>query len=585
MRAPPAPVLLSLALAAAPLAAQPLKVLDLAALDPADGAVRRVYGATGEGRYGVPVAGGWDLDGDGHADYAVAYMTASPFGRTRAGEVDLVFGDGALGGTLDTAAWSPRVLKLAGAGREETAGNEIWIDDVTGDGLGDLLICRQNFSPGRGRPGAGALTILVGGPGLRRRAADLRHLDLAAPPPDIPVVTLVGGPAAGRFCIWVRTGDLDGDGVADLVVGADREGVPGEPERGAVYLVRGGPHLAASATVDLRDPGAGALAGQVARVVPPPGSARFHLGATCQIADLDGDGRGEVLAAATLQRAGAALGPGGPHTAPAVGGAPGGALFIAWGDHLPPAPWPPGLTLDLGALPGGPTVLRGGPRNAHLGEEILGGGDFDRDGWPDLFVGDLLADPLPGRFRPGEGYVIYRAAALRGREIDLGAPPSDLRLTRILGPSAGALGGDTAAQGDFDGDGADDLAFASPYAEPNGRVRAGAVHVLFGRRGGWPPLLDTAAPPPPAVVRVVAIQGARGADGPDHGDTLAYSAAAADLDGDHLADLIANEMQGNGPGPGAVDVGNLLLLDGASLSGDLRLRDRQREGRAGPIPP
>ncbi len=47
-------------------AAQPSPVLDLATIAPEDGIVRRVYGAEGEGNFGLPVAGGFD--GDGIAD-------------------------------------------------------------------------------------------------------------------------------------------------------------------------------------------------------------------------------------------------------------------------------------------------------------------------------------------------------------------------------------------------------------------------------------------------------------------------------------------------------------------------------------
>jgi FG-GAP repeat len=48
--------------------------------------------------------------------------------------------------------------------------------------------------------------------------------------------------------------------------------------------------------------------------------------------------------------------------------------------------------------------------------------------------------------------------------------------------------------------------------------------------------------------------------GTDTGDTLCYSAATGDLDGDGRADLIVNGMVGNGSSPDAVDTGNLLIL-------------------------
>jgi hypothetical protein len=41
----------------------------------------------GDGSYGVPVSGGFDMDGDTHNDYALTAMTASPLGRNQAGIV------------------------------------------------------------------------------------------------------------------------------------------------------------------------------------------------------------------------------------------------------------------------------------------------------------------------------------------------------------------------------------------------------------------------------------------------------------------------------------------------------------------
>ena len=89
-----------------------------------------------------------------------------------------------------------------------------------------------------------------------------------------------------------------------------------------------------------------------------------------------------------------------------------------------------------------------------------------------------------------------------------------------LGPDFVALGADTAAHGDFNRDGLADLAFCSPKGSPQGREDAGVVHVLRGRAGGWPEVIDTAALPPPEEVQVAEIQGANGASQFDSGDIL-----------------------------------------------------------------
>ncbi len=564
--------LLSLGFPALASADPPWLTVDLDVVGSSGGLLRRVHGSTGTGDFGVPVASGGDVDGDRTPDHAFSSMRASPLGRTEAGEIYLVFGDGTLEGALDTAVTQAGVLKIAGEGVQEAAGSEVWIDDVTGDGIADLLIGRQNHQPDPTRPGAGALSILVGGPALRTHAATLAYLDLGALPPGVTSTKLVGAEALGRLGIWMRTGDVTGDGIADLVVGADQEDGSGEPDRGALYLIRGGPHLAAAQTIDLASLGSTALAGHVAKLVPPSPATEFHFGATCQIADLDANGRGEVLAAATINRAGAALLADGapPGSAHAVAGSADGTLFIAWDDNFGGTSWPSQDTIDLGAPPGRRTIIDGGDPNVSFGEEILGGLDYDADGREDLFVGDLAADYSPARTRPlsGSGHVLYDAARLKGRVFDLDAPPPKLATTLVLGGDANSLAADTALQGDFDGDGRDDLALSSPHAAPLGRDDAGALHVLFGQRGRWPPRIELAedALPRPSAIRVTEVLGALGTRGSDHGDTLAYSGDAADVDGDGRDDLIINEMRGNGARPELEDVGNLLALSGTLVS-------------------
>jgi hypothetical protein len=551
----------------------PIDLLDT----PTTEGLERVYGdSTG----GVPVAGGRDLDEDESVDYALAAMTHSSLGRTANGMVYLVFGNGSIGGSTDTAVVQPGVLRIAGALTQEHAGSEIWIDDVTGDGVGDLLICRQDYEPTIPRSGSGALTILPGGAHLRTFANTQQTLDLnplSVPNPAVPRTTVIGSDFEERFCIWVRTGDVDGDGTADMVVGADRKTIyPGNQacngvanddcDNGVAYVLRGGKHLASGATFDLGDFGTPTfgLAGDIAEIRPPAPAVDFHFGATVQIADLNGNGRGEVLIAAALARAGASLSP--PNgSGNGSGGPPDGTLFIAWDDHFPLSPWPDDYTFVVNSNPALATAVNGGALNVRFGEEILGGLDFDGNGEADLFVGDLVGDP-PNRSNAGLGHIFYQAAQLKGLDFDLDSPPAQIRTSTIYGPVQGAIGADTAAQGDFNGDGIADLAFSSPHDNPFGRVHAGTIHIFMGQERPWPMLIDLAPGnlPSPNSMSIVEVYGALGGNG-DEGDTLCYSAASGDVDGDGRADIITNEMLGNGVA--TVDDGNLIILSGALLSG------------------
>ena len=541
-------------------------VLDLAAEGPG---LERMLGSASTGRFGVPVAGGFDCDGDGFVDYAMSGMAASPLRRSQAGQVWLAFGDGRIGGTIDTRTPSTDVLVIAGATTTEHAGIEVWMDDVTGDGLGDVIVGRSSFSIGD-RIGAGALSVVVGGPVLRAHAARGVPLDLGTPPAGVAVLTFVGAVALDRLGFWMRTGDVTGDGVADLLMSADQADRSGENNAGSAYLVRGGSHTATTTMVDLAEFGQTPLAEHILRFAPPPSSADHHFGATLALADLDGDDRAEVLIASSLSRVGGLLQSADAPEGAGVrnGGNPGGSLFIFWGDQLPEVLWPPGMTVTFDPDRVDATRIDGGSiagllTSDRFGEELIGGADYDGNGRADLFVGDIRGD-APGRRDTGLGHVFFDASDLRGRTFALDAVPDDIRVTHVIGLAPGTISSDTSLQGDIDGDGLVDLVTASPLGDPRGRRDAGVIHVLWGQQGPWPDVVDLAERPAVEAFKTTDIYGAQGAStAEDFGDTLMYSAMAADVDADGRTDLIVNEMLGNGSAPAMFDVGNLLVISGA----------------------
>ena len=564
------------------------QTIDLLGIAPTGQGLRRVFGSVGNGSHGTPVAGGVDVDGDGHLDYALSSMRASTntdLPPNEAGLVFVVFGDGTTSGPIDTSIplndGNPPVLQVLGENPKEVTGSEIWMAEVTGDQWGDILIARQNYTPPGGPIGAGALTVIVGGPALRDLVTNDQVLNLGSAPDEIAIVHFVGEEEFGRLGIWMRAGDVTGDGVDDIAVGADQQSVNAQPHQGLVYLVRGGTWMAETQTVRLADFGeASSWATQIAKLVPPPGLSDAHFGATVQIADLDNNGTAEVLAASTLDRAGGVLL---ANNAP-EGSAHGrdgvneegdrhpsrhGVLHILWDDNFG-TPWTGGMTILVANPPGSVTRILGREGNKHFGEELLGGLDFDNDGHADLFVGDIEAG-FRNRIAGGSGHIFYQAQQLRGLDFDIGNVPPEITMIDIFGAGSGHIAGDTAAGGDFDGDGIHDLAFCSPHAAPLGRTNAGTVHILFGRNHPWPNQVDLAGLPDPVEVRTTILLGARGDTGSDSGDVLCYSAASADIDKDGKTDLLINEMLGNGSDEQATsddDVGNLLVVSGDLLAGD-----------------
>ncbi|MGF1572475.1 MAG: FG-GAP repeat protein [Sumerlaeia bacterium] len=567
--------------------AQAAKVVDLLNLSTDNEGIMRVYGAEGNGNFGVPVTGGTDFDGDGNMDLAVGYFTVTANGQSAAGKVHVILGGPTITGSVDLASTTDQFLTFEGTQFREALGSEVWMRDVTGDGIGDLLICRQNYTPNLGREGAGALTIIPGGPAVRSLVEERAIIRMDESDARLPRMDIIGANQFDRMGIWVRVGDVDGDGIGDIIVSADQNDERGN-NAGEVWVIRGGSHLIPNSpleTIDLASPATSRLNGNIARILPPTqvgtvaAPFRTHLGSTLFARDMDGNGRAEVLMCSALSRAGASIRhpAGNTESYQATSSIRDGTLFIAWDDNFPQTtPWPDNFTIDLENPLGSVTTINGdGSKHRKFGEEIAAGYDFDGDNKSDLYVGDLEGDASPNRNRStsGAGVVFYDAERLKGFNVDLDDPstlPEGLRMTEFIGPIAGAIGSDTMAVGDFNLDGIDDLAIANPRDSPFGRIVAGTVHVIYGQPGGWPEVIDFAAGqlPPTSEVKITLLAGANGTIGGDIGDTLAYSADYGDMDGDGRMDLITNEMVGNGVLESARNVGNLIVVSGKLLDPD-----------------
>lgn len=365
------------------------------------------------------------------------------------------------------------------------------------------------------------------------------------------LLTLEGDEPGDRFGAAIcSVADLDGDGVAELLVGAPRAGRSARTGeiRGAVHLFSG------------RD-------GR--RLWTRLGAPGDWLGFALADArgDLDGDGIGDVFVGAPMRgKGGAADALSGKHggvirSFPATGTGDGAGRAVASagdvdGDRIPDLLMGAPHSRSAGPLAGavelrsgstGEVLLsrRGAPGD-QLGHGVAAVEDLDGDGWQDLAVGAPLADA--GGFNSGQVLVL---SSSDGRV-----------LQELAGLATGDLFGSTvSAIGDLDGDGRGELITTAPLADVGG-LDSGAAYVHSSATGALLLVLPGKSP----------------------GSYLSAVGAIGDLDRDGRVDLGVGAASEDGPEPGpGTESGSLRLhsgLDGSVIAQHLGPRSRSWYGAA-----
>jgi hypothetical protein len=396
-------------------------------------------------------------------------------------------------GPIEDAAF----LTVYGAGDGDFTSDQpgLAVADLDADGTDDIAAGARFADPPAGQD-AGALYVLFGGPGL----SGMR--DLAAGEQD---ATVYGpGPEAG-FGFSVAAADFNGDGPADLAVGAPFASV-GANQDGAVYiffgpLSAGETSLAeSSADVTLHGPGGGSF-----------------FGDSLAAGDVDGDGTADLVAGATF--------------AAETGGPPAGAVFIFPGQEN----WPG----EAGAAEAS-AVLYGAEEFDELGD-FVAVGDINGDGIDDVAATAEAADgPGNSRNTAAEVHVLYGRQGLAGVYRTGGGQAS----LSIYGAAAQDTLGFALCVADFGSDGFAEIVMSAHLAS----LSNGLVYVLPGAPD-LPAEVDLAAQPPDVTTVI----------GASTGDALATSLAAHDgslVMGGSFADI-----------EGAIDAGAVYVLPGGMATG------------------
>lgn len=366
------------------------------------------------------------------------------------------------------------------------------LGDFNGDGLEDLIIGAPYASAAAGRS-----YVVFGAAAGRPRVTGLGSLDGSNG-------IVINGESAGDNAGMAvgAAGDFNGDGFADLVIGAPYADSNGT-DSGRSYVVFG---AAGGLAQPLELSGLNGQNGFVINGEAGGDRCGFSVSAA---GDINQDGIDDLIIGANGGNAGT------------------GRSYLLFGSRDGFA-----ATLELSLLDGnGGFAINGEADGDSAGEAVSGAGDINGDGIDDFVIGANRADSNDDD--AGRGYVVF------GRSTPF---PNRLDLSNLDGMNGFAINGEAefdflgqsvAAAGDVNNDGIDDLLVGARLADPNGRS-SGRAYVVFGSRTPFSSRLEASG-----------LNGTNGIilNGEAEGDSAGGSVGGAgDLNADGIDDIVIGAL-------------------------------------------
>ncbi len=262
----------------------------------------------------------------------------------------------------------------------DNLGTGIAFGDVNGDGFDDVIFGAYEADPPGGDQ-AGEVVVVYGSASLPASA----EVDLNSTPGTHGETRILGDDENDWAGSSVASGDVNGDGFDDVILGVSDADPPGGSNAGEVVVVYGRASFPASAEIDLNTtPGAHGES----RILRADGPDR--VGWSVAGGAVNGDGFDDVIL--------------GVDPVNPLGVVLTGEVVVIYGSALLS-----GIAeIDLNSLNGDVRVLADRPGDS-FGADVEIGGDVDRDGFADFAASAYNGDnpSIGGDNESGVGYLIY----------------------------------------------------------------------------------------------------------------------------------------------------------------------------------
>ena len=405
--------------------------------------------------------------------------------------------------------------------------------DVNGDGFDDIIIGAHNGDgPTNNRSDAGESYVVFGKAGGFGAVLSLNAI--AAGTGGFVLYGRDGADRSGRSV--ASAGDFNGDGFADIVIGAPYGDVSAAKagEATVIFGKAGG----FGAGIDMASVGAAGFTIFGADAGDNVGQAVASAG------DFNGDGFDDLIIG--VQR-----GDGAGNLTQSAGEA-----YVVFGG----ASWFGG-SLNLGTIANGTGgfVLSGAEFYDFAGFSVASAGDINGDGFDDLLIGAPAADTTGNaRAEAGETYVLFGKAGGFAAQRDLTTIANGTAGFVILGQELGDQSGfSVASAGDINGDGFADMIIGARNGDGAGNLKngAGESYVVFGQAAGFGATVD--------LTTIAAGTGGFVIQGIDTGDESGFSVASAgDINGDGFDDLLVGARYGDRADNAAGSAGETYVIFG-----------------------